>query len=1465
MFWTNAGTGNWTDGANWSTGAAPGPHPDMPAINNGGTAVITGTVDPWRINLGEGLGESGHLVMDGPAATIGLGASDGPFMTIGSMGVGTVRVINGAILNANSNPMIGGGSIDNGNTGSGTVTVDGPGSAFFGFAAVTVGYLGTGTLNVTNGGLVAYDVISADHDTLGFLDGIQIAQMAGSAGTVNIGGAAGDAAVNAGFLNMKVVQGGLGAATLQFNHTATEATPYFFTRNNGAHDVVGSAGTAAGVAIVISGSTRVINTTGFTVLGAANSYTGGTLVNGGTLQAGVAGAFTADTAYAVNGGVLDLNNFDLAASALSGAGGTVALGSATLTVNQAGNTTYAGQITGTGALVKTGAGTLRLNGNQLYSGGTTVNGGTLQAGLAGAFSDGTAYTVTGGTLDLNNFDLSVSSLDGSGGSIALGSAALTVDQAGDTTYAGAITGSGSLVKAGSGDLVLSGANTYSGGTTVTAGVLRAGAAGALSANTAYVVNGGVFDLNNFNLSASSFSGTGGQVALGSATLTVNQAGNTTYAGQITGTGTLVKTGAGTFRLNTNQLYTGGTTVNGGTLQAGVAGAFATDTAYAVNSGVLDLNNFNLSASSLSGSGGVVSLGSAALTVDQAGDTIYAGVITGSGSLVKAGAGELVLSGNNGYTGATTVEAGVLRINGNQSAATGLVTVENTGALGGSGTLGGSVIIESGGRLAAGNSPGTLNILGDLTQNAGSLLDFELGQAGVAGGPLNDLINVSGNLTLDGTLNVIESAGGTFGPGLYRLINYGGTLTNNTLDVGAVPAGFVADDLYVQTSVAQQVNLVNTAGLDLVFWDGAADGRNNGTISGGDGIWLARPANDNWATADGAINGPWRAGGFAIFQGAAGTVTVDNTAGAVIFGGAQFAADGYVIDGDVLTAAGPATVIRVGDGTSGGAGYTARIDAEITGATSLEKTDLGTLILGGANTYTGPTTVTAGTLQLDDAVVSAAEVMGGARLAGSGTVNGNLINQGLLSPGASPGLININGDFTQTSAGTFLAELAGTAPADYDRLIITGQANLDGTLQIVPISGFEPAVDQTFEIISATSLNGTFADVISPWDFISATVVFEVLYEPDGVVLSFTQLPFAGFGRTPNQIATGQAIDDAIAAGTIPNLRTALNTSATDDAVRANLNRLSPQRYERLFDQAVQLSDALVRSTENHLGSVSLEPGMNFWTQVAHSKGRHGGDADIDGAETRATGLMVGVDVPLSTEFTAGVLFRYTDERLQLDDEGSRTEIERYTPAIYARYAIPRAWFVEAVAGVGFAENDHRREINIPGFVRTAEGDNTSQERFVSVRTGYAFTRGKLHLTPYVGLQHVRWESETFTETGADEASLRVHGQKGESLASRVGVSLGYDFGGESYPRFMPVVDLAWRHEFQQSRRDIEADLGGLPYTVQSQRPNVDGFSVGAGFDAALTPRISLFARVGADWDVAADRVLEVNGGFGYRF
>lgn len=253
----------------------------------------------------------------------------------------------------------------------------------------------------------------------------------------------------------------------------------------------------------------------------------------------------------------------------------------------------------------------------------------------------------------------------------------------------------------------------------------------------------------------------------------------------------------------NSSFSGTTTVGGGTLQAGANNAFANNTAYVINGGTLDLNNHDLTMSSLSGNGGSVKLGTAALTVDQASDTTYAGDITGSNNLIKKGGGTLALSGDNSsFSGTTTVEGGILLVNGSNKSSTHIV--KNGATLGGSGTVG-NTSINDGGTLSPGNSIGTLRVDGDLTFAADSVYKVEVDPSGIA----SDLVYVTGTAYLNGTVAHI-GLGGTddyAANSKYRILSAEGGLSGRFNSVSSAFTFLDADLTYDTSSSLHGVDLI----------------------------------------------------------------------------------------------------------------------------------------------------------------------------------------------------------------------------------------------------------------------------------------------------------------------------------------------------------------------------------------------------------------------------------------------------------------------------------------------------------------------------------------------------------------------------------------------------------------------------------------------------------------------------------
>ncbi|QSI30579.1 autotransporter outer membrane beta-barrel domain-containing protein [Variovorax sp. RKNM96] len=705
-------------------------------------------------------------------------------------------------------------------------------------------------------------------------------------------------------------------------------------------------------------------------------------IQAGTLAMGLTNVFNASTPVGVGAGAtLDLRGFDQTFGSLAGSG-NVALGSAALSVGGPGvDTVFSGTVSGKGSLAVTG-GTLALTGNNTFEGGLAVNRSTLLAGsdanlgAAGSkvsLNDGTlratgAFTVArdvfiGGvaTIDTNGFDLTLT---------------------GALRYQGVF---GQFEKDGLGTLTLESAGSdYVDPTIVNAGTLALKGAGTVGRQDVSVAAGATIDVSQTTNGASlNFLRGAGTVAIGSKTLTTNNASSTTQFdgviqdGGIGGGkgGALHILDAGSWTLTQAQTYTGGTTLDTGNLYLTGNGALAAGTALTLGDGALfDVSGSKAAAltlGDLNGGTSSIVLGDKALTLGTANDTVFAGGIEGAGAtLVKQGTGTLMLDGFNTYTGLTSVQAGKLVVGGDSSTGarlSGAVDVASGATLGGRGRIGGDVALASGAHLAPGNSIGTLTIDGSLDLAKGSVLDFEFGAPGgsfsVPGA--GDSVAVGGNLTLSGaTLNVTDTGG--MGAGLYRLFSYGGTLTqsNGGIALGSVPAGGSLSLQYLAAS--KQVNLINTAGLTLNYWNG--NGLANASqMGGGDGTWST--TQPNWTDATGSVTSVMQPQpAFAIFGGAAGKVVVDKSAGAVSATGMQFASDGYRLSGDTITlvadkaAPGPVEV-RVGDGSAGSSAWNAGIANVIAGTDGVLKTGAGTLALSGANTYSGGTTVRGGALQI----------------------------------------------------------------------------------------------------------------------------------------------------------------------------------------------------------------------------------------------------------------------------------------------------------------------------------------------------------------------------------------------------------------------------------------------------------------------------------------------------------------------
>ena len=541
-----------------------------------------------------------------------------------------------------------------------------------------------------------------------------------------------------------------------------------------------------------------------------------TIINSGSIRGGLGGdGITRADAIAFTGGANSLTlqpgstitgNIDVTGS---------------LTLAQPVNATLSNVVSGSGSIDKTGAGTLTLSGANTYSGGTTVSAGILQ---------GNTQSLQGAIT--NN-------------------AAVVFDQASAGTYAGSMSGTGNLTKQGTGTLTLTGTNTHLGGTTIASGTLAV----SLDANLGDGAGTLTFNGGTLQLTGSFATNRPTMLAAGGGTIDTN--GNAmAISSAIAGTGGLTKVGLGTLRLQAAGTYSGGTTVNAGTLLLdSIGGSLPVGGALLMNGGTFDMSEIAIgqTVGALSGPGGTIALGANTLTTSSPASTALAAIITGTGGLVKQGSGTLTLTGASTYSGGTTVSGGLVNFSTLANFGTGPVTLSGGGlqwAAGSTTDISPRLVLGAGGGTVDTNGntvtlASAIGGTGGLTKQGSGLLNLTgantyTGPTSVTAGTLavngsltsNTTVAASGTLGGNGTIFGTVSNGGIVAPG-----NSIGTLTINGSFVQAAGGTY-----QVEVNAAGQGDRINVTGAP-----GTA------TINGGTVQVLAQPGNYGASTTYTIVN------------------------------------------------------------------------------------------------------------------------------------------------------------------------------------------------------------------------------------------------------------------------------------------------------------------------------------------------------------------------------------------------------------------------------------------------------------------------------------------------------------------------------------------------------------------------------------------------------------------------------------
>ena len=570
----------------------------------------------------------------------------------------------------------------------------------------------------------------------------------------------------------------ISAGTLQIGNGGTTGSIVGGVADNGTLAFDRSDNMNFGGVISGTGSLTVLGNGTLTLTG-ANTYTGTTRVQAGTLMGDAANVFSANSPTTViSGGTLDLGGFNQTVTSLAG-GGTVTNsgpGSAILT-NQGASSFFTGDINGPVGLIQNSPGnTLTLSGNNTYSGETIVAAGTLNASTDFTFSARSPTTVNaGGTLDLGAQPQQIDNLNLAGGEIQDGPLTSLHGIISDGGKVDGIGGTTGLV-ANSGLTTLNtttGSNTYTGATMVFAS-LTGSATNAFSASSPTTVNsGGTLDLGGLHQTIDSVTLAGGVIRNGMLT---SSGGITSNGGVVDGiggtTGLTVNSGVTTLKTTTGgNTYSGTTTLNRATLMGGVADAFSAASPTLINAGgALDLGGFKQSIHTVNLAGGVIQNGVLfnangitstggtlnQMTVSTSGTNGSALYVTGSGAHVN-------LLGTNSFTTQGAGAFGLYADLGASISTTGTLNVTSTNPAAAAIELqgnGASIQATGGGIIAAAGN--AIEFIGGTSQTA-TFDNFNIGTTSgniVFADPSIATITFNNSTVNAGTGYLLDATGGS---------------------------------------------------------------------------------------------------------------------------------------------------------------------------------------------------------------------------------------------------------------------------------------------------------------------------------------------------------------------------------------------------------------------------------------------------------------------------------------------------------------------------------------------------------------------------------------------------------------------------------------------------------------------------------------------------------------------------------
>jgi outer membrane autotransporter protein len=751
----------------------------------------------------------------------------------------------------------------------------------------------------------------------------------------------------------------------------------------------------------------------------------------------------------------------------------------------------------------------------------------------------------------------------------------------------------------------------------------------------------------------------------------------------------------------------------------------------------------------------------------------------------------------------------------------LGTVSNAGTITGTGS--GDLVALFGGGTVTNLSTGTISA--NNSSNAVS----------ISGGTVRTVIN-------SGT---ISNSGPSFATGiLLQGAGAANTITNNA--TGQISGGF--NGIFTSSTAALTLDnagsITSTRGSAVEATLGGTF-TNSGTIAStnSNGI-LTRNTTAaeviNSGTITGAVNAInfTNAGGGAV--GATHTVRLRT---------------GSTLNGNVLGGTGTDNLILEGTGTESIAKFS---NFE---TLSMQGTDW---TLSNAGTFGTSASVQSGALHVNGTLTSPTVTLGaGGALAGTGTIVGAVTNNGNLAPGNSIGTLGITGPYMQSGGSRLTVEVDSTGASDL--LAVTGTATIQpgATVNVEAAPGTYTVGTRSTILTATGGVTGTYDTLTDN----AAFVDFMLNYDASNVFLDVTRsaVAFASVAETPNQAATGGAVESLDAGSAVKTAALGLSEAEARDA----FDQLSGEIYASTKGLLISQSETLRNALDDRLlqpdGSQAAQfatsplalnlasdgapcsialcaagegSALAVWTRALGSWTSTNGDGNAGSAHSETGGMLAGFDATFDDRWRVGLAAGYSHTWVDVDSRASTASIDSYHLAAYGGFR-QGAYSARMGATYSFHNVDTERNVDFPGFAEQTDANTAARSAQAFAEAGYDVVVDRVTLQPFVGVSYVNIDSDGFDEDDG-AASLRAGPENDDLAFSTLGfraATATQAFGARLQLHGM----LGWRHAYGDTTLEsrLRFSDGSAGFTVSGVPVARDAALIEAGADLGLTGNLTL--------------------------